>query len=85
MSANSLIPPDDREFILRTLQESERRQTKRSQMIYEKIGLLDSRLEHLEGSMMSVGKTNARKIAISSGTLVSVLTAVIGYLVERFL
>lgn len=82
---NSLLPESDREFILNTMKDSEHRQARRIGMVLERVDGLSNRLDAVEEHVIKKGSVNARTIAISAGTIVSVVTGVVGWLIERFL
>lgn len=78
------LPPSDREFILETIKHSEERQARRIGMVLARVDELTVRQDAFEEHVIKGGKSSARSIAISAGTLVSILTGVISYLIDKF-
>jgi len=75
------IPPSDREFLLKTLKDSEARHARR---LHDAFDLLSVRIEQVENVVLVGSKRNARNVALSAGTIVSVVAGVVTWLIEQY-
>lgn len=82
---NSLLPESDREFILSTIQKSEDRQTRRLGVVLERVEKISDRQDQFEEHILKNGRANVRSVAISTGTIISVITGLLGWALERWM
>lgn len=84
LKVDSLLPEKDREFILRVIAQSEQRHVARLRQVEEVLGAQIEALSFAITENRAARRLDVRKVAFSTGTVVSLVATVIGYLVENW-
>lgn len=76
-SSSDSFPPGEREWLMKTLLASERRQSDRMLKLYDLVSGLDNRLEAVECSMNRTGKKAAVNATLNGGAIISLIVTVL--------